>query len=201
MFLDIETLPAGEENLEKLEKVWQRRRKKAQARGQKGQSFEEFVENTNLSGAFGRIFCISYAIDEEEPVCLAGAEKEMLEQFWIMAEDMDRFIGHNILEFDLRFILQRSMILGVKPSREISFRKYTNHPVFDTMHEWNKWTFNAYVSLDELAHAFDLETSKKGIDGSQVHAFYKDGRHEEIKNYCNADVALTRKVYKKMNFE
>ena len=121
IFLDIETLPAAEEDFERLRGVWQRKKKKAKAKGREGESFEDFLEKTNFSGTFGRIFCIAYALDEEAPVCLSGNEKDMLKQFWIVASDVDLFIGHNILDFDLRFIIQRSMIFKLCQAEKFHF--------------------------------------------------------------------------------
>lgn len=42
--------------------------------------------------------------------------KKVLEDFWFVAKQIDSFVGHNIMDFDLRFLLQRFIVLGVKPS-------------------------------------------------------------------------------------
>jgi predicted PolB exonuclease-like 3'-5' exonuclease len=55
--------------------------------------------------------------------------------------------------------------------------------------------------LDELAHDMGLASSKKDLDGSKVHEYYKKGKLKEIEKYCNADVELTRQIFKKMMFE
>lgn len=197
-FFDIETLPAEEDKHEILEKLYEKKKEK-NSKFQK--TLEEYLEETNFGGAFGRIFCISYAIDDGEVDSISGDEKEMLEKFWQIAKDIDKFVGHNILDFDLKFIMQRSIILKVKPSRDISFRKYTNSDVYDIMHEWTKWGREG-VAMDALAHAMGIPSSKEGgIDGSQVHEFYKAGKGQEIIDYCSRDVGVTRKIYKRMNFE
>ncbi len=67
------------------------------------------------------------------------------------------------------------------------------------MWEWSKWQYK--ISMDELAHALGLQSSKKDLDGSKVHAYYQKGKYQEIQSYCNADVELTRKIYKRMNWE
>lgn len=197
-YFDIETLPAEEDKHEILKKLYEKKKEKnPKAR----QTLEEYLEDTNFGGAFGRIFCICYAIDDGPVESLSGDEKEMLEKFWKLVSDVDQFIGHNILEFDLKFIVQRSIILKVKPTRPLDFRKYQKTPIYDIMHEWTHWGRDG-VAMDALAHAMDIPSSKDGgIDGSQVHEFYKAGKGQEIIDYCSRDVEVTRAIYKRMNFE
>jgi hypothetical protein len=195
-FFDIETLPADQDKHELLKELYAKKK----AKGRIKKTLEEFIETTNFGGAFGRIFCLCYAINDEPIKVLSGDEKEILKKFWEIAKEVDLFIGHNILEFDLKFIYQRSVILGIKPSREISFRKYQSSPVYDIMHEWDRWGGN-YTPMDDLARAMGIPSSKTDLDGSKVHQYYKDGKHQEIIEYCCKDVEVTRKIYKRLNFE
>ncbi len=199
LFLDIETLPAGEEHHKILKDIYEHKK----ANGKKtADSFDSFLAQTNFDGSFGRIFCISAAINDGPAECLNGEEKDILADFWELAKDADLFLGHNIFDFDLRFIYQRSIILGVRPTRDLSFARYRNNPIYDTMYEWSKWNMQDKISLDKLAKALGLVSSKdKGINGSMVCDYYKKGRYQEIYDYCNADVEVTRSVYKKMTFE
>jgi len=194
LYLDIETLPAEKDKHEILKNIHQKKKDK----GRTKQTLEQFIENTNFGGAFGRIFCLCYAIDDEPVQNLFGDEREILKKFWEICREIQLFVGHNVLDFDLKFIYQRSIILQVKPSIPISFRRYYSEQVFDIMHEWTKW--NGYISMDELACALGIPSSKGDIDGSRVHEFYKKGKHQEIIDYCKKDVEVTRAIYKKMNF-
>ncbi|MBU0649425.1 ribonuclease H-like domain-containing protein [Patescibacteria group bacterium] len=195
LFLDIETLPAREEDFKKLKKIYRNKKKRGFVLG----TFEQYAATTGLDGTWGRIFCIGYAIDDGPVQCLVGDEVEIIKQFWDMARDMDLFIGFNLIDFDLRFIVQRSIIHGVKPSREIPFRRYSNNPVYDVMWEWTKW--GSKISMDELSQALGFKSSKGAIDGSRVNEYYQKGKYKEIEKYCAADVELTRKIYKRLRFE
>lgn len=197
--MDIETLPAEEEKHEILRGIFQR---KAQKREQK-MTVEEYIESSGLDGAFGRICCLSYALDDLEVKTFSGTEKKILEDFWQMAKDADLFIGFNVMDFDLRFIYQRSIVFGVKPTKDLNFARYRSFPIFDVMYEWAKWnTWEGRISLDALAKALGLPTSKGGaIEGKDVAQAYLDGRLKEICEYCEQDVELTRKIYKRMIFE
>ncbi len=205
MFLDIETLPAPEHTHETLKEIHAYRKKKREQNGEKyNRSFEQFLAETGLDGTFGRIFCISYAINDDMIHCICDeSEKKMLESFWEAAQDVDLFVGFNVMDFDLKYIIQRSIVHGVKPKTKVrlSFARYRSDPIYDIMHEWNLWGHGRNVSLDSLARALGIQSSKTNMDGSEVFAYYKKGKHKEICDYCNADVEVTRKIYKRMNFE
>lgn len=195
LFLDIETIPASEEMHETLEKLYAKKNKE-------GADFEEYLGKTALDGTFGRILCIGYAVDDDEVDVLYNEdnEAETLRQFWELAKSSDMFIGHNVMDFDLRFIYQRSIINNVVPSLDLNFARYRSFPIYDTMKEWVKWSNNS-IGLEPLALALGIPTPKDGIDGSQVYAFYKKGKVQDILDYCKRDVETTRAVFKRMVFE
>ena len=219
-YFDIETIPADESSHEALKYLYERKVKKAKDKdpNKEIESLEQFIENTGFDGSFGRVLCISYAVNDDttRTICNDGNEKKTLEDFWFVAKQIDLFVGHNIMEFDLRFLLQRSMVLGVQPTwtrfselgkkpwdmvKHLSFARYQNLPIFDTMQEWSNWG-NQKLGLEHVALALGIPTPKgEGIDGSEVYNFYKAGKVKEICDYCERDVETTRAVYKRMTFE
>jgi len=201
LFLDIETLPADGDKIDIIKKFWEDARKKNGSLLKKGENdFETYFRNTSFQGEFGRIFCIGYAVDDQPAECLSGNEKEILQKFWGLAKDADLFIGHNVMEFDLRFIYKRSIIHNVRPSQDLGFARYRSNPIFDTMKEWEKWASQG-ASLHRLSIALGITSPKEeGIDGSQVYDYFLAGKKDEICKYCMRDVEATRKVYKKMTF-
>jgi len=210
--LDIETLPAGEESHEKLKVIHAKREDKRE----KKVDFEQYLLGTSFDGAFGRILCIGYAVDDEPAEILSAeesGEKEMLSRFWEIVKSISKepynsqypdygvqFVGHNVMDFDLRFIYQRSVINGVKPAYDLNFARYRNYPIYDTMKEWVKWA-NMNVGLETLCFALGVPTPKDGIDGSEVWNFYKAGKVDDILEYCKRDVEATRAIYRKMTFQ
>ena len=164
----------------------------------------DYNKRLSCSAISGKIVCLGYyhesKVDHQTDV-LEGDEYELLYQFWhSLVPETTLFVGHNILDFDLRFILQRSIILSVKPTRNISFARFRQNPVFDTMHEWSKWGRD-YVKLDYLARALGVPTSKDSMDGSLVYPAYLEGRISDIETYCKKDVETTRAVYRRMTFQ
>ena len=208
LFLDIETLPADErlkDDIRAGNLLSRSRRKELERTGQPRR--EEEVESdyrmTALSGDFGRLLCLAYAAEppKDAPVqVLSGPEPDILREFWRLAKDADLFVGHNVLEFDLRFIMKRSIVHRVKPSRDLSFARFQSRPVFDTMREWEKWG-SEFISLDKLARVLGLETSKKDLHGDEVYDAWRRGELDRIYTYCKADVELTRRIYRRMRFE
>ena len=133
---------------------------------------------------------------------LTGEEPAILRDYWDLVRDVDLFVGFNVLDFDLKFILQRSIVNRVPPSRPISFRRYQQEPVYDVMREWEAWSTRDFISLDTLSRALGMESPKSGgVDGSQVYDFYLAGRLQEIYDYCLRDVRVTRDIYRRMTFE
>lgn len=195
LFLDIETLPAVEEKREILQTL-HAKRKRAE------EDFEQYFLKTSFDGGFGRILCVGYSIDNHPAEIIHNGEdeKETLRQFWEIARHSDMFIGHNILDFDLRFICQRSIVNNIVPSKDLNFARYRNFPIFDTMKEWSKWGSDN-VSLEHLALALGIPSPKDGIDGSQIFEFYQNGKIDEILEYCKRDVETTRQIFKRINFE
>jgi DNA polymerase elongation subunit (family B) len=218
IFLDIETLPAREEVWKQLPaKIQEDLAAKSKKSAGLKQKKEDAHRRTSLIGDLGRILCIGLLVESEEPrapVVLGWAEAAdrfqedepaLLRDFWGVLRDFeahrDLVIGHNVLDFDLRFIYQRSVVHRVKPSVELSLRRFSSQPVFDTMQEWSKWSRQDHVSLDRLARGLGLPSSKtEEVSGATVYDRYLEGKHKLIRDYCVADVVLTRAVYRRMTF-
>ena len=163
---------------------------------------DQIIKKLSLAAATARIVCLAYALEPpvDSPVSvLGGEERDIIEGFWKIATETNLFVGHNLLDFDLRFIYQRSIIHRIKPSREIPFARFRNAPVYDTMHEWSKWG-REHVSLDLLARALGIASPKESLDGSKVYPYFRAGRFPEICEYCSRDVETVRQVYRRLTF-
>lgn len=108
-----------------------------------------------------------------------------------------RFIGHNIEEFDLRFLWQRAVINNIEPPCNLTMSRYSER-IFDTMTQWAG--FGKRISLDNLCKALNVPSPKIGIDGSMVWDYVRDGRILEVAEYCRDDVTATRRCFQKMTF-
>jgi hypothetical protein len=175
--------------------------------------FDATYRKTSFDGGLGEICCIGYAIDDNDARSIYGdTEFNILNKFYRSLQEhynpssqqRPKFIGHNIVNFDLRFIFQRSVMVGVRPPMMIPFNaKPWDESIFDTMTAWAG--HGNRVSLDKLCKIFNIPQKGSEIgeemDGSKVWDFYQDGRIEEIAIYCEGDVERTRQAYKRMTFQ
>ncbi len=180
---------------------------------------EEEYKKTALDANFGRLLCIGYTREfagggklehgcfgwNNETQQFDAGEAVLLTEFWEMMRSFNRFkdtiIGHNIIDFDLPFIIKRSIINGVRPTVDFCFARYQRQPIFDTMREWDCWNFKNWTSLDKLALVLGLPSPKNGgITGKNLSEAFLEGSHREIYEYCMRDVKTTRNAYRKMNF-
>ena len=114
------------------------------------------------------------------------------------------FVGHNLVGFDLRFLFQRSVMLGIRPPIWMPVNpKPWDESVFDTMTAWSG--FGNRVSLDKLCRAFGIAAkgSEIGeeIDGSMVWNFVQAGRIADVAKYCAGDIERTREIHKRLTFQ
>lgn len=179
--------------------------------------FDQRYRKTSFDGALGQIVAISYAIDDEPVVNLYSDDWKIDEQNIIAIfyghlvtrykpseHRQPVFIGHNLVGFDLRFLFQRSVLLGVKPPLFVPFAaKPWDATVFDTMLEWAG--HGKTVSLAKLCRVFQIDAKGaeigEEIDGSKVWDFVKAGRIADVSTYCGGDVERTRSIHKRLSFE
>jgi len=216
---DLETLPSDDAgiiadiaagikppgNLKKAETI------EAWERDEKPGAVLEAVKKTALDGTFGRICCIGFAVDDDAADVRYGDEAETITAFFAWLTEAARisdyterqsaiFIGHNILSFDLRFLWQRCVVNGIRPPAFIPFNaKPWDGKVFDTMTAWNPAREKS-ISLDKLCRALGVPSSKGDLDGSKVAEYWHAGRHQEVADYCMADVEAVRQCHKRMVF-
>jgi len=142
-----------------------------------------------------------YGLDEAQVLGAFNAELERL-----ISPNMHsamKVVGHNLVGFDLRFLLQRYIVNGIKPHPVINVaanpRTSWNDAVYDTMVKFAG--YGKTISLDKLCMALGVPTPKGDMNGSMVGQYVADGRIEEVVAYCKRDVTATKEVYKRMTFQ
>lgn len=167
----------------------------------------EAVSKTSFNGAYGRVCCIGWAWNDDEPHCLVMgddmAEDEMmtLAMFLInegRPEGYERpvIVGHYVADFDLRFLWQRAFVNGVRmPAFWPVDPKPWSKEVKDTMMMWAG--AKGTISLDNLCKALGVP-GKDDVDGSMVAEMWKNKEYQRIGEYCAGDVERVRSCYRKM---
>jgi hypothetical protein len=175
----------------------------------------------SLSATSGRILSIAvhegavagldFGIEQSESERVFGIDEDGFEQdekksllaflqyMKSFDPDTDELVGHNILSFDLPFIFQRCLVHCISAKPLVDLREYNVRGVYDTMRHWWLGDRRGRVSLDDIAWALGIESSKTAeVEGSKVFDLHEQGRLSEIREYNLNDVRVTRKVYERM---
>ena len=177
-------------------------------------SFSDRYRKTALNGTQGEVLCIAWAFGDA-PVNhrirkLESSEREFLCDAWeAILDDWSAhdqggdtiWVGHNIRDFDIRFLFQRSVILGAIPGLTMPVDVGTTTSlIFDTMTRWAGW--GNRISLDKLCAALGIpgKKSEDGIDGSMIYDLALAGEYDRIARYCVHDVERVRRIHKRMTF-
>jgi len=167
---------------------------------------DEAIAKTSFDPAAGHICCIGWAVEDSRVASFTNetidTEAENLAKFFdvIRSErgvQMVRWVGHYISGFDLRFLLNRAIVLGVElPDRMVLPRdiKPWGDQVFDTMIAWAG--VKNTISQDNLAKALGM-SGKGDFDGSMVAEAWANGEHAKIADYCRSDVETMRAIYRR----
>lgn len=164
---------------------------------------DEAVAKTSFDPAHGHICTIGFAIGDGDAQALHAesieGERLIIEHFFAALPDlgMNCFVGHYITGFDLRFILCRAVVLGVKLPPKVAFPRDTKpwgDDTFDTMTAWAG--ARDRIGQDNLCEALGLEC-KGDFDGSMVAQAWAAGEHQKIADYCKRDVETVRAIHRR----
>jgi uncharacterized protein YprB with RNaseH-like and TPR domain len=224
LIFDIET--AGE-NWEDLDNTTQncliKRLERSSPENNTDQIVEEIKNSLGLSPLTGEIIVIGILDSEKEKGAVyyqapdmdlkdfeedgikfrQMSEVQMLNEFWRIADSYDEFISFNGRGFDVPYLMVRSALKGIKPSKDLMSNRYLNSQKYNAKHIDLYDQLSFYGSsrgpggLHMYCRAFNISSPKNdGIDGSEVGKYYKDEKYEEIARYNASDIVATNKLYK-----
>ena len=223
VFIDIETIPQQPEDetkaliaetikhpatMSKQETIDDWHNGVGKYSGVKDKAIEEAYLKTSFDGSKGEIVSIAWAIEDEAITSssrsLEESEKSILQDFFsavVLGKNgrVPYFIGHYISGFDLAFLFQRAVILGVNPCFDLHPHGRHGKDYFDNMIAWAGYKNS--ISQDNLCRALGIEGKSDDIDGSQVWDFVKAGNIDRVSEYNRDDVNKVRQVYKRITFK
>lgn len=225
LFLDVETCPPPEEErgllnlglVAKLDGRWRRDNNIPDS-----ECPEEQYKRLSLYPETGRLIAVALILEVEGEIVHRGVigrdrstmlfhgdERRTLSCLWRFVgragldERRDLLVGHNI-EFDLLWLKKRSVVHGLRPPFNICVPRYRPAPfVFDTMKEWDLYTWRPGMKLQELAEILRVAEGKSG-EACQVYEWYREGSveaHQRLADYALRDVEVTKAVFEKLTFE
>ena len=130
-------------------------------------------------------------------------EKEMLEQFWKVAASVNEFVSFNGRSFDAPFLALRSLVHGVRPTKDLLSNRYLSlQRGCAHIDLQDQLTFYGAMrkrpSLHLFCRALGIESPKSdGVKGDDVAALYKAGEYERIARYNAGDLFATAALYER----
>ncbi len=130
---------------------------------------------------------------------ISGDEKRVLEKFWEYIVKFDDFVTFNGRSFDCPFVMLRSAILGIRPSRDLmAGTRYQSPHHIDLLEELTYHGSTRKFNLDFYCKSFGIESPKShGITGYDINDYFRAKRYTEIADYCMGDVVATAQLYRK----
>ena len=226
LFFDIETVSQykdlydmSEDKLKMWESYYDSFRKKVtdesridgEIMSEKDIKREVYRQTAAFFPEFGKVACVSMAFvtkdgevrfesfyGEDETHILTETRK-IFDKIEPLGFDL---CGQSIKIFDIPFLGKRYFINDMKTPK--LFPTHETKPwemrVLDTKEIWqfgNNWSLS---SLDLMCSVLNIDSPKNGdVKGDNVTNNYWDGKHEEIKEYCERDVKALVDIIQKLN--
>jgi len=127
---------------------------------------------------------------------ISDTEEGILRQFWESVKHYDQIITFNGRGFDAPFIIIRSAIHKIKPTKDLMSNRYSGSHI-DLL---DQLTFFGSVrkkfNLHMWCKTFGIKSPKEGgITGLEVNDLFKDSKYVEIARYCTGDLYATKELW------
>ncbi|MEA1926076.1 MAG: ribonuclease H-like domain-containing protein [Patescibacteria group bacterium] len=133
-------------------------------------------------------------------------EKDIIKNFWSIAEHASEFISFNGRAFDVPFILVRGAIHKIKPPKDLMSNRYLGSQKYGAKHIdlLDQLTFYGSVrkkgSLHMWTRVFKIKSPKEdGVDGSEIAGLFKEKEYAKIAKYNARDLFATRDLFEYWN--
>jgi DNA polymerase elongation subunit (family B) len=124
-------------------------------------------------------------------------EKEILKSFWGIIEVCDQVITFNGRNFDIPFLMMRSAMNRIKPSKNLLGNRYDQTQHIDLLEQFTFYGLTKKFNLDFYCNSFGVKSPKsKEVSGMEVKNLYEAGRIKDIAVYCGNDIYATYQLYK-----
>lgn len=128
---------------------------------------------------------------------IPGSEVDILNHFWMIAQQCDQLITFNGRVFDGPFIMLRSAIHRIRTRKNLIPYRYSPSFHVDLADQMTFYdAMRRRFSLHMWCKAFNIPSPKEnGITGLMVKELFSSGRYQDIARYCLDDVVATKKLH------
>lgn len=182
---------------------------------------EEYYSNNykkyaTLTPEYGKIVSISilYYKDNEWILININNENEkniliafnsIIDKLFATKRGRTKLFGANIIDFDIPYIVKRSIINNVRPSEWLWLfedKKYDEKNFIDISVIWRLNTKGHDASVSTICNCLNIKTPKDEISGKDVHDVYWGINEKYTKNdifiYNNKDVICLKDIFEKL---
>ncbi len=144
---------------------------------------------------------IAEDIDTGEYMLKPRTEAAMLRDFWEGARLYDTFVTFNGRAFDIPFIILRSLVHGITPTRNLMSNRYlSSQRGVRHIDLQDQLSFYGAVPRKQPLHlycrAFNIESPKAdGVSGDDVAKLFAEKQYETIARYNSRDITATAQLY------
>jgi len=131
------------------------------------------------------------------------SEIDMLQQFWNLAGQYRQFVTFFGRGFDVPFLMVRSAIHEIRPTKDLMRGRYLYQQQSDAQHIdlYDQMSFYGATKVAKLhivCEAFGIKGPKQeGVDGAAVHSMFANGEYRQIADYNVGDVVATAELFRK----
>jgi 3'-5' exonuclease len=141
---------------------------------------------------------LDYFSDDELVHFKSGSEKEIIEQFWLDIGHYDQFVTFNGRGFDCPFLMLRSAILQVQPTRNLMPYRYDASIHCDLLEQFTFYGALRKFNLDFYCKSFGIESPKThGVTGLDMKQLTEEKRFREIAEYNLRDLQATAELFRR----
>jgi len=141
---------------------------------------------------------LDYNSDDELVHFKSGSEKDILEQFWLDIGHYDQFVTFNGRAFDCPFLMLRSAILQVQPTRNLMPYRYDASIHCDLLEQFTFYGALRKFNLDFYCKSFGIESPKAhGVTGLDMKQLTDEKRFREIAEYNLRDLHATAELFRR----
>jgi len=160
----------------------------------------ESGDGAALDAMSGRVLLVGMLIGGECVHVQDDDEAALLRRTWdlIQSNAPERIVGHNVIGFDARFLVRRSLVLGVGVPGNLldDLHRYAPDIWTDTMHIWGAGDRKAMISLSNLCGALGIQSPKGGlITGETFASNWDSGNRDACLKYNSADLEAVAQIY------
>ncbi len=134
----------------------------------------------------------------------AMTEEAILKKFWEVVAQYQVFVTYNGRAFDVPFLMVRSAINKVRPTKNLMAGRYLYQQHADAIHIdlLDQLSFMGAVrrkgSLHLWSRAFGIKSPKSsGVTGDDVSGLFKKKKYLDIARYNAGDLLATKELYLK----